>query len=393
VEKKLRRKYMLTNFGTVVPVMMGSGSSLRTGATLAQKGYKKAFVVFDKGLKENGIVPAIIENIKSAGIETVEYDNVLPDPPDSTVEAGAELARKAACDVIVGIGGGSSIDTAKGINVLMNNPPPIRQYFGYQPGLKPGVPLVFIPTTSGTGSEVTNMCVISVPSESYKKSVLSPVCVSSLAILDPDLTLGLPPGLTAATGLDALAHATESLTGSQQNPLSDGLARDAIRTIYKWLPVAVADGKNLEARERLQVASLMAGMAFTNALVHLGHCIGHNVGAQFHVPHGIACAVCLPEVIEWTAETQSKKVRMICEALDVQVPDNASPQEIGRLAKNAIRALSKKVNIPNLEALKIPKDALEKLADATIKEGAIAFCPAKISKERIIQLMNDAYSA
>jgi alcohol dehydrogenase len=384
---------MYSTFKTLVPVMMGSGNSLRTGITLAQRGYKKAFVVFDKGMKDSGIAPAIIENINNAGIETVAYDNVLPDAPDYTVEEGAEIARNAACDVIVGIGGGSSIDTAKGINVLMNNPPPIRQYFGFANGLKPGVPLVFIPTTSGTGSEVTDMCVISVPSGNYKKSVLSPVCVSSLAILDPDLTLGLPPGLTAATGLDALAHATESLTGSQQNPLADGLARDAIRTINKWLPIAVADGKNIEAREQLQVASLMAGMAFTNALVHLGHCIGHTIGAQFHVPHGIACASCLPEVIEWSAVTESKKVRMICEAFDVQVPDNASPQEIGRLAKNAIRALIKKVNIPNLETLKIPKDAIEKLADATTGDGGMVFCPFKISKGRIVQILTDAYSA
>ena len=267
-----------------------------------------------------GIAQPIIDNINDAGIETVCFDGVLPDPPDEMVEEAAEIARSSKCDVIVAIGGGSSMDTAKGVNVLINNPPPIRQYFGVQKNLRPGLPMAFIPTTAGTGSETTNMCVISCVSLNKKDSVVSPVCVGEMAFLDAELTLGLPSVPTAQTGIDAFAHVVESITGAQANPLSDALCRDAIRTIKKWLPVAVADGKNIVAREKMMEASFFAGMAFTNALVHLGHSIGHTIGARFHVPHGQACAFCLPEVIEYTARTEKEKVIMICEAMGVNVP-------------------------------------------------------------------------
>jgi alcohol dehydrogenase len=309
------------------------------------------------------------------------------------VEEAAAIARDAGCDVIVGIGGGSSMDTAKGVNVLMNNEPPIMRYFGVPKSLKPGVPLIFLPTTAGTGSEVTNMCVISCTSLNKKDSVVSPVCVAALAILDPDLTLGLPPKLTAATGVDAFSHAAESITGNQANPISDALSRDAIRTITQWLPIAVEDGKNLEAREKMLEASMFAGMAFTNGLVHLGHSIAHTLGAQFHIPHGVACGVCLPQVIEWTSRTEYKKVRMICEAMGENIPESSGWEEIGKTAKTAIRALTKKVGIPNLKELGIPFDALMKLPPLVLNDSGISLCPYNITGARVAQIFQEAYEA
>ena len=306
---------MITTYECFVPPIMGFGASKRIGIALHARGHKKAFVIYDKGMEDFGIAPPIVENLHMSNIETVCFDEVVPDPPDEMVEHAAEIARTAGCDVIVAIGGGSSMDTAKGVNVLINNPPPIRQYFGVPKGLRPGLPMVFVPTTAGTGSETTNMCVISCVSQNKKDSVVSPVCLGSLAILDPELTLGLPPRSTAMTGIDAFAHAVESLTGGQANPLSDALARDAIHTITRWLPRAVENGKDPVAREKMLEASYFAGMAFTNALVHLGHSIGHTIGARFHVPHGLACAFCLPEVIEYTAWTEKEKVEMICEEM------------------------------------------------------------------------------
>ena len=169
-----------------------------------------------------------------------------------------------------------------------------------------------------------------------KDSIVSPVCVGTLAIIDPDLTLGLPPKMTAATGVDALSHAVESMTGGNSNPLSDALAREAIRAIVKWLPVAYKDGSNLDAREHMILASMYAGMAFTNGLVHLGHSIGHTLGAHFHIPHGLACAAALPEVIEYTTRTEWKKVAMICECLGAYVPKEATPEDIGSIAKSSL---------------------------------------------------------
>ncbi|MGE5632180.1 MAG: iron-containing alcohol dehydrogenase [Caulobacteraceae bacterium] len=384
---------MITSYNVFVPSLMGSGASLRTGLKVRELGCRKVLVVYDRGLKSAGIADIIVENIQNAGIKTFCFDGVLPDPPDTMIEGAAEIARNEAVDGIVAIGGGSAIDTAKGINVLINNEPPIMKYFGVQKNLKRGVPLVFIPTTSGTGSEVTNMCVISCTSLGKKDSVVSPVCVGTLAILDPDLTLGLPPKMTAATGVDALAHAVESMTGGQANPLSDALARDAIRTIAKWLPIAYRDGSNLEARENMLLASMFAGMAFTNGLVHLGHSIGHTLGAQFHIPHGIACGVALPEVIEYAAKTEFKKVRMICECLGLNPPEEASPEEIGITARKALRSLIKSVEIPNIKELGIPLEAVIKVAPLITADTGFALVPYRITSARVAEMLKSAYDA
>ncbi|WP_019230286.1 iron-containing alcohol dehydrogenase [Sedimentibacter sp. B4] len=384
---------MITSYEIFVPILMGSGAALRTGLKVKQMGLKKVLLVYDKGLKDVGIADTIAESLKNAGIEIVVYDKVLPDPPDTMVEEGAVMARSEKIDGIVAVGGGSSMDTAKGINVLMNNEPPIMQYFGVQKNLKPGVPMVFIPTTSGTGSEVTNMCVISCTSRGNKDSVVSPVCVATLAIVDPDLTMGLPPKMTATTGVDALAHAVESITGAQANPLSDALARDAIRTIAKYLPVACHDGSNIEAREQMILASTFAGMAFTNGLVHLGHSIGHTLGAKFHIPHGIGCAIALPEVIEYTSRTEYKKVRMICECLGADVKEDASPEEIGAEAKKALRALIKTVGIPNLKELGISLEDVLKVAPLVTQDTGFALVPYRITAARVAEMLKSAYDA
>lgn len=384
---------MITSYEVFVPSVMGSGASLGTGLKVRELGCKKVLVVYDKGLKAVGISDTIVENLESAGIKTICFDGVLPDPPDTIVEEAAEMARNEGIDGIVAIGGGSAIDTAKGINVLMNNTPPIMKYFGVQKNLRPGVPMIFIPTTSGTGSEVTNMCVISCTSRGNKDSVVSPICVGTLAIIDPDLTLGLPPAMTAATGVDALAHAVESLTGAHSNPLSDALARDAIRLITKWLPIAYRDGSNLEAREHMILASMFAGMAFTNALVHLGHSIGHTLGAKFHLPHGIACAVSLPEVIEYAAKTEYKKVAMICDCMGADVPENATPEEIGAIARITLRSLIKSIGISNIKELGIPLEALLKVAPLITADTGFALVPYRITAAKVTELLKSAYDA
>lgn len=384
---------MITSFDVFVPALMGSGSSYRTGLKVRELGCSKVLVVHGTGMKKSGIADHILGNLHNAGVETVVFDGVLPDPTDTLIEEGAELARAEEVNGIVAVGGGSAIDTAKAINVLIHNPPPIMQYFGVQNNLNPGVPMVFIPTTSGTGSEVTNMTVVTCTSLNKKDSVVSPVCIATLAILDPDLTLGLSPKMTSITGLDALSHAVESLTGGQSNPLSDALARDAIRTIHKWLPIAVADGANLEAREKMMLASMFAGMAFTNALVHLGHSIAHTIGALFHIPHGLACAVTMPEVIEYASKTEWKKVRMICEAMDLEVPDDATPEEIGRTARVALRAFLQSVGTPNLKELGIPEDALEKISPMVTADTGFALAPYRISSGKVAKLLQSAYDA
>ncbi len=384
---------MITSYSVFVPPLMGSGASLRTGIKVRELGCTKVMVVYDKGIEDLGIAGTIVENIQNAGVETICYNKVLPDPPDTMIEEAGEIARNEKVDGIVAIGGGSAMDSAKGINVLINNEPPIMKYFGVQDNIKPGLPMIFIPTTSGTGSEVTNMTVISCVSTGKKESVVSPVCVASLAILDPDLTLGLPPKLTAITGIDALAHAVEALTGGQANPLSDALARDAIRLIHKWLPIAYRDGANLEAREHMLLGSMFAGMAFTNALVHLGHSIGHTLGAQFHIPHGIACGIALPEVMEYAAKTEYKKVKMVCECLGAGLAEDAGPEEIGATAKEALRSFIKSVGMPNLKDLGISLEDTLKVAPLVTTDASFAIVPYRITAAKIAQILESAYDA
>ncbi|SMP45632.1 iron-containing alcohol dehydrogenase [Anoxynatronum buryatiense] len=384
---------MITTYDVFVPMLMGGGASLRTGLKVRELGCQKVLVVYDQGIKEVGIAGKIEENIRNAGVETVCFEDVVPDPPDKMIEEAAEIAKREAIDGIVAVGGGSAMDSAKGINVLMNNPPPIVSYFGIQKNLKPGVPMIFIPTTSGTGSEVTNMAVVSATDLGKKDSVVSPVCLATLAIIDPELTLELPPKLTAITGIDALAHAVESLTGGHANPMSDALAREAIRSIHHWLPIAVENGGNYQAREALMMASTHAGMAFTNALVHLGHCIGHALGASFHIPHGTACAATLPEVIEYAAKTESMKVRMICECLQKVIPEQATTDEIGRIGRDALRSFIKSVGIPNLKQMGLTLEEAMSVAPRVTKDEGMALAPYRITPGKVAEMIASAYDA
>lgn len=385
---------MITAYHIFVPMIMGAGASLRTGMKVREYGCQKVMVVYDKGIKEVGIASRVIDNLQSAGIETVCFEDVEPDPPDTMIEQAAAQARLENVDGIVAVGGGSAMDTAKGINVLINNPPPITKYFGIQKNLTPGVPLVFIPTTSGTGSEVTNMAVVSATKLGKKDSVVSSACcLATLAIIDPELTMGLPAKLTAATGVDALAHAIESLTGGQANPMSDALAREAIRAIIRWLPVACEHPEDYDAREALMMASTQAGMAFTNALVHLGHCIGHALGASFHIPHGIACAATLPEVVEYASVTESKKVKMICECMGTVVAEDATPEEIGKLGRETLRFFLKKVGIPNLKEMDITLEQATSVAQKVTKDEGIALAPYRITPAKVAEMITSAYDA
>lgn len=384
---------MITSYEQFVPIVMGCGSMLRTGLKVRELGCKKVLVTHGKNLKKTGYVDILVENLESAGIKAVCFDGVQPDPPDTMVEEAAEFARKEKIDGIVAIGGGSSMDTAKAINVLINNEPPIIQYLGVQKNLNPGVPLICIPTTSGTGSEVTTMTVITCTSLNKKDSVLSPVCLPTLAILDPELTLGLSPRMTAITALDALAHAVESLTGGQANPLSDALAREAIRLIAKWLPVAYNDGSNIKARENLMYASTFAGMAFTNALVHIGHSIAHVLGAQFDIPHGMACAIAIPEVIEYAAKTETEKVKMICECFGIEIDENADYEIIGATAKKTLRTFIKSVGIPNLKELGISLEDTLNIAPLVTQDSGFAIAPYRITASKVAEMLKSAYDA
>ncbi|MDR2367545.1 MAG: iron-containing alcohol dehydrogenase, partial [Deltaproteobacteria bacterium] len=253
------------SFSICAPVLMGFGASLTIGDKLKEYGVKKAILVFDPGVEKAGLTKAIEQCLKDNGIEYAVFKDVAPDPTDTSIEAGGEVARAAKAEAVIGIGGGSVLDTAKGINVLLGNPSPLSDYFLGGKPTQAGKPIFLIPTTGGTGSEGTISCIVTDTKGHRKTTIRSKNCnLSTLAIVDPGLMMGLPKSITAMTGIDAFAHASEAVTNIKGNPISDAMGRDAVNAITIYLPQAVADGSNKVAREKVAVAANMAGTAFAN---------------------------------------------------------------------------------------------------------------------------------
>jgi alcohol dehydrogenase len=373
-------------------VLFGVGEAYQTGKRTAGFGCSKVLCVYDKGVKDAGVVDPIVTNMKKMGLKVVEYGGVLADPPDIMVDECAALGRKERVDGIVGIGGGSTLDTAKAVNVLLTNPGSIRQY--YAPGgiHKPGKPLVLLPTTAGTASEITHMAVISNTLTKTKGGVLGPATIATLAIVDPQLTVGMPPGLTAATGMDTFAHALEAYTTGMANMVTDVLAEKAIELVFRYLPRAVKDGSDIEARSNMCGACLMAGMAFNDAMIHYGHAFGHTLGAMHHVPHGVGCAIAMPGVIDVVALMMPDKVRKVGEMMGLKLSKRLKPATVGAMVSDGIVAFNKKLGIPTLKELKIKKADLLPMARAATRDVGFMFLPRSMSMNEVLAIMEKAYA-
>jgi len=334
---------------------------------------------------------ALLESIHAAGIKTVCYDNVLPDPPDWSVDEAGALGVKENVDGVVGIGGGSSMDTAKAAKILLTNPPPINQYFGRQGVVKTaGKPLIVIPTTAGTGSESTPGGVITDTKRNVKDVVAGIGCAVTLGIVDPELTISLPPAITASTGMDVLCHAVESFTSKRSNSFCDVLAREAITLVGKHLAIVCQDGSNVEARAGMLFAGSLGGMALSGPLCHLGHDIGKPLGANFHIPHGTACATCLPQAVEYIAPAVPEKVKFIAEALGSNVPGNATAEETGLIACEAIKGLMREINLPNLKSYGLTKEQVLAVAPEVMKLG-LELAPMPTTEAVVRNLLDRAY--
>lgn len=356
-------------FSSPNPILFGVGESGRTGEKLRELGCAKVLVVFDKGVKDAGVADRILDVIHASGIETVCYDGVQADPPDWSVEAAGALGVRERVDGVVGLGGGSSIDTAKGAKMLLTNPPPIHQYFGREGVVtKPSKPLVVIPTTAGTGSESTPGGVITDTKNNVKTNIAGVGCQVTLGICDPELTLGLPRSVTASTGMDALCHAVESYTSALSNAFCTLTGRMAIRLVAENLAAAWEDGSNLKAREGMMRAATLGGISMSGPLCHLAHDAGKVMGARWHIPHGTACAATLPQVLDVIAPACPEKVRYIAECFGAELSPDAAPEEIGRAAMEAVQALMRKIGMPSLRDLGVSREELL----AHVPEGVVA---------------------
>ncbi|HEY95029.1 MAG TPA: iron-containing alcohol dehydrogenase [Dehalococcoidia bacterium] len=384
---------MAFNVNHMTPALFGEGTSLQTGERLKTLGCKKVLAVYDQGVKQAGITDKIIESIREQEIEVAVFDGVKADPPDTMIDEGAEVGRKAKVDGVVGIGGGSTMDTAKAINLLLNNPGKVKDYMGTGKELKPGKNLILLPTTSGTGSEVTMFAVITdTADENKKKGMAGPLVRATQAIVDPVLTVGMPPSITADTGMDAYAHAVEAIMGNNRNPMSDLLGEQAISLVMKYLPKAVKDGKDMEARMQMSYAAMIAGYSFNDSLTHMGHSLGHTLGSIFHIPHGNACGVAMPEIIEYLAEDVPGPIRLIGKAMGLKIKAAASPKEVAAQVAKALAAFNQKIGQKTLKELGIKEADLKKVAQSAFDQGMWRLSPRQTSAEDMLSILKGAYA-
>lgn len=290
---------MVKVFSTTPRIVMGPGSVKTIGEEIKSRGIKKVLIVTDKGVIAAGLMKPIEDSLNAARIKYGVFDGVEPDPRYEIVADCVDLVKKEQAKLLIGLGGGSPMDITKTAAIMATNKGPIGQYFGINLIPKPGIPTILIPTTAGTGSEVTPIAILSDEGEKLKKGIVSPYLYPTIGFLDPELTVGLPPHVTAATGMDALIHALEAFTSINATEITDMYCIKAIELIIGNIRTAFAKGDNLEARTRMMEGALLAGIGFANAGVTAVHAFAYPIGAEFHIPHGVANTLMLPHVIRF----------------------------------------------------------------------------------------------
>jgi len=345
--------------------LLGPGCSADLCASMAQLGVGKALVVTDAMLVKLGIVATITDALDKNAVGWCVYDGVEPDPTYDQVEAGLAMLRREGCDAVLAVGGGSPMDAAKVIAAAATNAKPLRKLAGLFKVRKDPLPLFAIPTTAGTGSEVTVAAVVSDPLTHAKQFAIDPKLLPVIAALDPLLMLGLPVPVTAATGMDALTHAVESYIALTSSQATERYATAAIKLIFANLPRACADGSDVEARKAMSMASYYAGIAFTRTSVGYVHAIAHTLGAYYRTPHGLANAIVLPHVLDFSAGPARKRLAQMARMVGI---DAAGEDAQARAFIDAVRDLMSRIGIPpTLETLKsndIPAIAKQALAEA-----------------------------
>lgn len=384
-------------FHNPTKVVFGSGLVADLQAELSQIGARRYFLVSDRGLEALGLPARVAASLEDAGVEVVgTYLDVPENSEVGSVRACADTARTAGADGLVALGGGSVIDTAKCADILLSEGGDlVDDHSGAGTLRRPLKPLVAIPTTAGTGSEVTRAAVILDEANSVKLSFSDTFLLPSLAVLDPELTLSLPPGLTATTAMDALTHAVESYVSPQWSPVSEALAAGAVRLIFANLEAAVADGSDLETRGALLVAAAMAGIAFSHARVGCVHGMAHAVGGLFHVPHGAANAILLPHGLAYNRREIEERLGGLAPFVSGLTRDEEAlaPAErvVAALGNLTARLGAAGALATRLRDVGVPEDGLGAIAEATVMDGTSFYNPREVVAEEILPHLRDAY--
>jgi len=368
-----------------------SGGIQALGEEVKAVGGTKVLLVTDPGIKSSGLLEKAAKALEKDAIPFVAYAEVEANPSLQVVEKGLALLRQHGSDCLVALGGGSSIDTAKAVGILATNPEPLFKYEGLNKVVNPLPPLLAIPTTAGTGSEVTGAAVITDKTRNYKAAFRSPHLMPQAAILDPELLLTLPPPVLAATGMDAFTHAYETFVSAFTNPVSQALAYEAMRLIGENLRRFYANPSNLDAAEAMMIASTMAGIAFFNGRVGVIHAMSHPLGGHFNVPHGLANAILLLHCMEFTRMAVPELFCRIAEALGEEVR-GMSPEAASKKAVDGVRSLLADLNIPrSLREAGAKKEAIDVLTRDAITTGLYVATPRKVSAEDIKALYEIAF--
>jgi alcohol dehydrogenase class IV len=380
-------------FNTVKRIINGAGSALQLAEQCRRLGIAKPLLVTDPGLMAIGLVQPVLAALEAEGLGATVFDQVREDPPEATVLTAADLGRSQGVDGVIAVGGGSSMDVAKVVAVLLGGKQALAQLYGVGNVSGERLPLILVPTTAGTGSEVTPVAVITT-GETTKAGVSSPVLLPDVAVLDADLTLGLPPMVTAMTGVDAMVHAIEAYTSRhQKNPLSDNLARQALGLLARNIRTAVHDGGNREARENMLLGACLAGQAFANAPVAAVHALAYPLGGHYHIPHGLSNSLVLPSVLEFNLPQACEQY---AELVDIVAgkPVTGSAEARARVLIELLRTLIDDVALPaTLEIAGVREQDLEMLAeDAMLQQRLLVNNPRDVDYDDALGIYRAAFS-
>lgn len=370
--------------------LFGQGAIYEVGERLKILGCKKPLIVTDEGLHKLGLSEQIAGIIRKAGLEVAIFPKAEPNPTDLNVEHGLEAYKADNCDSIISLGGGSAHDAAKGIGLVASNGGRIHDYEGVDKSKNPLVPLVSINTTAGTASEMTKFTIITDTSRKVKMAIIDTHVTPLVSINDPELMVGMPPSLTAATGLDALTHAIEAYVSTNATPITDACAVRTMELIPKYLPRAVANGQDMEAREQMVYAQFLAGMAFNNASLGYVHAIAHQFGGFYNLPHGVCNAILLPHVCRFNLIARIERFAEIAKYLGENI-EGLSTRDAAELAITAIEQLSHDLGIPTgFAQLGAKEEDIETLATNAMKDVTAATNPRKPKLEEVMEIIRNA---
>jgi alcohol dehydrogenase len=384
---------LINSFEFVLPtrIRFGAGVSREIGTEIKSMGRSRPIIITDKGLVAAGVVDRLAQAMKAGGVsEFTVFDGIEPNPRDTTVQRGWEAALDWGADVLVAIGGGSSIDAAKGIGVLLTHGGAINDYEGLGKVSKPITDLIAVPTTAGTGSEVTFWSVITDTKRHFKMSVGSPLIAPRLALVDPEAVRTLPPSIVAATGMDALTHAIEGYTCTLAEPITDACGIYAIRLIAENLRPAALEGSD-DARANMLMASLIAGICFGNSDIAGVHCMAEALGGLYDTPHGVANAILLPYVMEYNCEAVAEKFARVAEAMGEGAARGGAKDDAAFAAVAAVRRLNRDLGIPALRDMGAREEDLPELAKRASVNVSVDSNPRKAGEAEFLEIFRKAF--